>query len=192
MQNRKYTPSYQQGILPEDYIDYSGIRERSDERPDKLSRVMIECELASAWATCQRGRVGSLLVTQEFQVLLSARNGTPSNQLHCNELTSPDERCQFCIHSETNIINRAARRGISTAGLYIVTLKRPCLGCSNNIVEAGIRQIYYREDYDTDQQKGYVFAMLAKAGVDLIQVHVSEQEKEFSKFLEEWRTNWTT
>lgn len=162
----------------------------NDLRPDRQARVMIELELASLWATCQRGKVASAIITMEWQVIISARNGTPRNQPHCAELTNPVSRCQFCIHSETNLINRAARRGIATEGLQIATLKRPCLGCANNIVEAGIAAVYYREDYDTDGQRNYVFNMFEKQNIFCRQLEMTLHEKEFSYMAGIWYDGW--
>lgn len=173
-------------------INHFDYHYKTDERPSKLARVFMAVELESQWATCQRGRVGSAIVTHEFQILLLARNGTPRNQPHCRTLTNPNERCQFCIHSETNLVNRAARSGLSIEGLTLVTLKRPCLGCSNNIVEANIGALYYREDYDTDEQKEYVLDMFAKKGIFVAKVPMSVQEHSFSILLESWRETWTS
>lgn len=163
-----------------------------DYRPDKVRRVMIELELMAEWSTCQRRRVASALVTDDFQVLIPARNGTPRNQPHCASLTSPDKRCEFCIHAEKNCINRAARLGIRTAGLHLVTLTRPCLGCSNDIVEADIASIYYRHDYDTDGQRDYVFDMFAKKGIHVERLAMQQQEQDFSTLLNAWRKTWTS
>src|SRR6478752_7887771 len=128
-----------------------------DNRPSKNARIMIELDLVSEWVTCQRGRVASALVNIDGVILVPARNGTPFGQKTCKELGAPlDERCLYCIHSEKNVINHAARQGVATNGQNLFTLKRPCIGCANAIVQAGIVAVYYRWEYDSDQHKDYV------------------------------------
>lgn len=161
-------------------------------RPNKLARVFIDLETEAQWSTCQRLRVASALVTpNDFQILVLARNGAPSGQPHCYEVVRPDERCVICIHSEKNIINRAAKMGISTYGQGLVTLYRPCLGCSNDILEAGISFIYYRYEYDTDQNKEYVMNMLNRK-IGIMHVPMSVEEQTFHAMIAGWRKTWTT
>lgn len=166
-------------------------RHKSDERPDRLARIMIELEVEAAWSTCQRLGVASALVTTDGQILVMARNGTPRGQQHCKSLASPDERCIFCIHAERNVINRAARMGIPTRGQHLFTLVRPCVGCANDIVEADIVGVYYRQPYLSDGKFEYVANMLEDRRIAFYQLEMSEQEKTFSAVLAEWRKTWT-
>lgn len=161
-------------------------------RPNKIERVFIELEIAALWSTCQRRRVGSALITFEWQVLITARNGTPVGQKHCQELATPDERCVYCIHSETNIINRAARMGLATQNKRMATLSRPCLGCSNNILEAGIGEIIYRDDYDTDGQKEYVMSMFRNAGIQVSKFEETPVVTAFREAIKTWEETWKT
>lgn len=164
-----------------------------DNRPKSQSRIMIELDLIRQWSTCQRGRVASALVNRDSVILVPARNGTPYGQPTCRELgADPRERCQYCIHSEKNVINHAARLGVQTQGHDIFTLKRPCIGCANDIVQANISGVYYREDYDTDNQRDYVMGMFKERGIFVRQLEPTTEELSFSKMLEDWRATWTT
>src|SRR5688572_262120 len=127
----------------------------SDLRPNKFARVMIELEVMAQWVTCQRGRVGSALVDIDGIILVPARNGTAIGMKTCRELgANASSRCEYCRHSERNVINFAARNGIATKNHSIVTLRRPCTDCAQDIVQAGISSVYYRWPYNTDNHLG--------------------------------------
>lgn len=160
-----------------------------DHRPTKIQRIMIEIELKSQWATCQRLRVGSAIV-DNYVIVVPAYNGTPKNQPNCIELTDTKERCQFCVHSERNAINHAARLGVSTQSKELYTLYRPCLNCSNDIVQAGISAVYYRHNYDSDGMFNYVGKMFSNNNIFFKQLLYTEAEQRFTDTLNVWRELW--
>lgn len=53
----------------------------------------------------------------------------------------------ICIHAEENAILMASRVQTENCSLY-VTL-HPCALCAKFIIQAGIRKIYYYEDYNS-------------------------------------------
>jgi deoxycytidylate deaminase len=166
-----------------------------DARPEKLARTFMEIELASQWATCQRGLVGSALVDFNWVTVVSARNGTPFDMDRCEKITTPEKKCEYCVHSERNVINHAARLGIGTQSKTLVTLRRPCINCASDIVQAGIAAVYYRWPYFTDELLGglrYVEQMFERAHIYFVKVLMTEQEQSFHNMLEEWRKTWTT
>ena len=40
-----------------------------------------------------------------------------------------------------------AKQGVSTEGATIYVTHFPCLNCTKSIIQAGIKRIYYAEDY---------------------------------------------
>lgn len=165
--------------------------DNNDERPNKDARVMMELELMAQWATCQRGRVASALVNMDRAILVPARNGAPYGMPACRFTEDVQVRCQKCVHSEKNVINHAARFGVRTEGKDLFSLKRPCLSCANDIIQAGIAAVYYREDYHSDGQETYVLNMLRENQIFVIKLDMTPQEISFSKMLAEWRKTWT-
>lgn len=165
-----------------------------DPRPSKLVRVIIELEVVAQWSTCQRGRVGSALVNIDGVILVPARNGTPYGMPDCSTYQSSDSKCMFCVHSERNVINHAARLGVQTQGHQLITLRRPCIDCANDIVQAGIGAVYYREPYYTDENMDglvYVKNLFSNASIHFEQLATTRQEEMFSNMLREWRSTWT-
>jgi deoxycytidylate deaminase len=65
------------------------------------------------------------------------------------------------------------------------------VGCSNDIVQADIAWVYYREDYDTDGQRDYVFDMFASRKIGITKLDPTPEEISFSKMLADWRMTWT-
>lgn len=110
-------------------------------------------------SNCSRRKFGSVLV-RNHTVVSVGYNGTPIGTLNCIEggcprcagKTPPNEgydRCT-CTHSECNAILLAARNGNCTndTTLYIGT--RPCLSCLKELIQAGVKEIVFEEDYEYD------------------------------------------
>lgn len=168
---------------------------------------MMTAELESVWATCMRKRVGTIFTDPSGAILSTGRNGSPSKRPHCNKINNTiDWRCPFCIHSEKNGINHAARRGISLKGSFVYTLYRPCISCANDLAAVQIGSLYYRWDYDSDSSdtelhpdmkrlygsaRNYVRLTLEECGVYVEQLTMSEAEHEFSEYIEQFSAKIT-
>lgn len=163
----------------------------SDKRPDKLTRVFLQLDLIATFSTCHNLRVASALIDEStYAVLLTSRNGVPAGETHCTELEKPNGRCTICVHSERNLLNFAGRYGITTDGLAVVALYRPCVSCANDLIQAGVVALYYRWDYDTDNKKEYVLEMLNR-NMYVEQVPKTPFEDTFGKFInEDWMQTW--
>jgi len=85
-------------------------------------------------------------------------NGTPEGVTNCNEggcarckddtLRSGEsfEHC-ICAHAERNAIYFAARHGSAVGGGALYSTLKPCLWCLEACIQAGIRDVYYAEDW---------------------------------------------
>ena len=56
------------------------------------------------------------------------------------------ESC-ICMHAEATAIATAAKKGIRLRGAVLYSSSRPCVQCTSLILAAGIRRIYYSEDW---------------------------------------------
>ena len=114
------------------------------------------------------------VIVKDRRIISTGYNGTPRGVRNCNEGGCP--RCAssapsgtglgecICSHAEENSITQAAYHGISTKGATIYVTLSPCLMCSKMIVNAGIREVVYDEEYSVTEQTK---AVLAEAGVVL-------------------------
>lgn len=117
-------------------------------------------DLVSSRSTCLRNQVGAVIV-KESQILSTGYNGAPKNLPHCNEVggclreelgVKPGERHELCrgLHAEQNAIIQAAYHGTSVRDSKIYGTTRPCSICTKMIINAGIQEIIYIEEYTDD------------------------------------------
>ncbi|MFX0106809.1 MAG: cytidine/deoxycytidylate deaminase family protein [Candidatus Hodarchaeota archaeon] len=120
------------------------------------------CEIAdlvSSRSTCLRNQVGAVIV-KDSQILSTGYNGAPKGLPHCievgcmrNELgVKPGERHELCrgLHAEQNAIIQAAYHGVSVKGARIYCTTKPCSICTKMLINAGIHEIFYVEDYSDE------------------------------------------
>jgi dCMP deaminase len=134
------------------------------DRPDNDTYFMRMAELAATRSTCLRRNVGAVVV-KEKRVLTTGYNGAPKGLRHCAEvgclrLTNNIEsgtRHELCrgVHAEQNAVIQAAYFGVSIKDSTIYTTNYPCVMCAKILVNAGVREIVYRDDY-VDELSGMV------------------------------------
>lgn len=113
-------------------------------------------EEAATRSTCLRRQVGAVIV-RDNMILSTAYNGAPSGLKHCSEtgclrdkLNIPSgQNHELCrgIHAEQNAIIQAAKNGISVNGADLYCTNKPCIICTKMIINAGIKKVYYINDY---------------------------------------------
>ena len=75
------------------------------------------------------------------------------------------------LHAETNAIAKVARSTNSTEGAALFVTHAPCLDCAKIIHQAGIKEVYYQNDYRTEE--GVYF--LEKCGIDVSKLDKLEE-----------------
>lgn len=114
-------------------------------------------DLVSTRSTCLRNHVGAVIV-KDSQILSTGYNGAPKGLPHCEELggcmrerlgVKSGERHELCrgLHAEQNAIIQAAFHGVSVNGAKLYCTTRPCSICTKMIINAGITEVVYMEDY---------------------------------------------
>lgn len=115
-------------------------------RRDMLTDIAT---VVSRRSTCPRKSVGAIIV-REGRVLSMGYNGAPAGLPHCHDvgcLVGPDGGCTRTQHAEANAIAFAARHGIATNGAELWTTVSPCPSCAKLIINAGITDVYFMEQY---------------------------------------------
>lgn len=138
-------------------------------RRDVFMRVAIQL---SRLGTCPRKAVGAVLV-RDGRCISWGYNGAPPGAPHCDQnnhgwqlkdtgqypnLDHEDVEamenemleemgCRNATHAEANALAFAAKQGISTDGCELFVTLSPCDTCSKLLIAAGIRRIYYEEEY---------------------------------------------
>ncbi|MDD1765656.1 MAG: cytidine/deoxycytidylate deaminase family protein [Methanomassiliicoccales archaeon] len=113
-------------------------------------------ELVGTRSTCLRRQVGAVVV-KEKRVLTTGYNGAPKGLSHCGELGCIREqnqiesgtRHELCrgVHAEQNAVIQAAYFGVSIKDAAMYTTNFPCVLCSKIIVNAGIKEVVYKDQY---------------------------------------------
>mgnify|MGYP000270455056 CR=1 FL=1 len=106
-----------------------------------------------------RRKVGCVIVKNN-QVISFGYNGTPHGFNNNCEITKKydDCGCTECtcsspvtkrevLHAESNAIMKVAKSTMSCDGAELYTTTCPCFDCAKLIIQAGISQVYYTEDY---------------------------------------------
>jgi len=116
--------------------------------------------VVSLRSTCIKRKVGAVLV-KDSHILSTGYNGAPAGFNHCTPDTcirknlEPGDQPELCrgVHSEINCIIQAAIHGTSIKGettLYSTTF--PCMSCLKLIINAGIKRLVYKEDYNMENK----------------------------------------
>lgn len=127
-------------------------------------------------ATCLRRKVGAIIV-KDKRILTTGYNGAPRGVKSCleigkcmrQELGVPSgQRHEICraLHAEQNAIIQAAYHGVQIAGSDIYSTTQPCVLCAKMLINAGIKKIYYYEEYPDE----LALELLKEAGVELIKL----------------------
>ncbi|MHB1347281.1 MAG: deoxycytidylate deaminase [Candidatus Humimicrobiaceae bacterium] len=124
-------------------------------------------------STCLRRKVGAIVVNDK-RILTTGYNGAPRGVKSCleigkcmrQELGVPSgQRHEICraLHAEQNAIIQAAYHGVKIESSDIYSTTQPCVLCAKMLINAGIKKIYYYEDYPDE----LALELLKEASVEL-------------------------
>ena len=110
---------------------------------------------------CSRRQVAAVAVKDQ-RIVSTGYNGTPRGVKNCSE--GGCVRCAgdapsgaalgecICSHAEENAITQAAYHGIALRGATLYCLLTPCLICAKMIINAGIKEVVYEDEYEFSEQ----------------------------------------
>jgi len=129
-------------------------------RISKNEYFMEIADVVSQRSTCIKRKVGAILV-KDSHIISTGYNGAPPEFKHC----TPDlcvrknlksgEKPELCrgVHAEINCIIQAAIHGTSIKGDTILySTLFPCMNCLKLIINAGIKKLVYKEDYNMENK----------------------------------------
>jgi len=131
-------------------------------------------QLTAQLSYAKRLQVGAVIVKGN-QILSSGYNGMPSGWENICEITipeqiDPDTRTitpehvkskPEVMHAERNCLDKVAMSNESTLGAVMFTTHAPCLECAKSIYNTGITNVYYKEEYRSNDGINF----LKKTGV---------------------------
>ena len=141
------------------------------QRPSWDEYFMNIAKVVASRSNCMKRKVAAIIV-KDKRVISTGYNGTPRGTRNCNEGGCP--RCNslaasgtaldecLCSHGEENAIVQASYHGVSVKDAIIYTTFAPCLQCAKMIINAGLREVVYNQEYPLNDS---AFRLFQEAGV---------------------------
>ena len=133
---------------------------------------MAQSHLLALRSTCTRLTVGATIV-RDKRIIAGGYNGSITGGDHCIDKGCYviDNHCVRTIHAEMNALLQCAKFGVPTAESEIYVTHFPCLQCCKAIIQAGIKTVYYAEDY---KNHPYAIELFHQANVTIEKVELKE------------------
>lgn len=115
-------------------------------------------EMVASRSTCDRAFVGCVIVNDDHRIVSTGYNGSVAGNPHCDDVghTIRDNHCIATIHAEMNALLYCAKEGISVKNCTAYVTHFPCLNCTKALIQAGIKKIYYKYEYNVDDYALYL------------------------------------
>jgi dCMP deaminase len=141
------------------------------DRPEWDEYFLDIARVVASRSNCIKRKVAAIIV-RDRRVISTGYNGTPRGAKNCNEGGCPRcnsmaksgtslEEC-LCCHGEENAITQAAYHGTSLKGATLYTTFAPCLLCTKMIINSGISEVIYNQDYPLNDR---ALSLLQECGV---------------------------
>lgn len=125
------------------------------DRPSRPDTMMGVARLLAQRSTCQRRRVGAVLVDDRHRILATGHNGVPMNSPHCLDHPCPGvglpsgtglDLCR-AVHAEMNAM-LFCPDVMKIDTLYVTT--SPCMLCIRMLLNTSCQHIIYGELYQDE------------------------------------------
>ena len=126
-------------------------------------------------SSATRLKVGCIIVKDD-RIISIGYNGMPSGA--SNVCEQDGETKSEVIHAEANAILKLAKSPESSEGASMFTTYAPCIHCAKLILQSGIKELYYEEEYKNEE------------GIELlkkyshVKIYQYKIEQEFLQYIE--------
>lgn len=133
---------------------------------------MAQSHLLALRSTCTRLMVGATIV-RENRIIAGGYNGSVSGGVHCTDegCYVIDGHCVRTVHAEANALLQCAKFGVPTKDAEIYVTHFSCLQCTKQIIQSGIKAVYYADDY---KNHPYAIELLKDSGVEMAKVELHD------------------
>ena len=122
----------------------NGWQQRKLERLSWDEYFMATAFLTSSRSPDQRLKVGCALV-KDNHIISQGYNGYLPSLPHQSYIEDGHELAT--VHAEQNCVSDCSKRGVKTEGASAYITHYPCINCFKILASAGIKTIYYQNDY---------------------------------------------
>lgn len=120
----------------------------------KMNEFLIKQE---KFSNCKKKKNAAVILIDEANIAVSSYNyvlpglthicgNCPREHKSSGEWNSTEE-CPV-LHAEVRAVHVAAKQGFSIYGGVMYCSYKPCLNCAKVTVDAGIKEIIYRDEYE--------------------------------------------
>jgi dCMP deaminase len=148
-------------------------------KPRLIQAYMKTAETFAELSHARRLHVGAIVVRDD-RIISIGYNGMPAGWNNNCEDEIVDSYAGFegaihrvklktkpeVLHAERNALDKLAKGNEGGAGATMFITHAPCLECAKSIYGAGITEVFYKEDYKSDD--GIQF--LKKCGVEISKI----------------------
>jgi dCMP deaminase len=140
---------------------------------------MAQSHLLALRSTCTRLTVGATIV-RDKRIIAGGYNGSIAGGDHCIDKGCYviDNHCVRTVHAEMNALLQCAKFGVPTAEAELYVTHFPCLQCCKAIIQAGIKTVYYAEDY---KNHPYALELFQQANIGTAKVELNESVLDLRK-----------
>ena len=140
-------------MLPKEYLEETYKAEAIEPRICRDKMFMEIAHIVAKRGTCNRARVGAVLVDPFNNIVSIGYNGAPAGEPHCDQVghIMYKNHCIRTIHAEENCLNKVDIRAEGTYTMYVTHY--PCVKCQIVMLETITRlgrsklKIIYDNDY---------------------------------------------
>lgn len=120
---------------------------KSEKRISRNDYFVEVAKVTSKRSSCPKKSVGAVLV-KENRIIATGYNGVLPKESH--SLGLDKDGITHTVHAEANIIAFCAKNGIATNDTTLYLTLSPCEKCAELIIQSGIKQVVYLEEYRDD------------------------------------------
>ena len=140
-------------------------------RADLKNHVYMQiAKMLSQLSTCNRLKVGAVLLGFDGSVVGTGYNGSLPGLAHCDEAScNANQRCLRTRHAERSALDYSQAR-VATA--YVT--HEPCLRCTQDLIARGCKVIYFEVAYFGSLEEAEARARLvSESGTTKMQLHLA-------------------
>lgn len=133
---------------------------------------MAQSHLLALRSTCTRLMVGATIV-RDKRIIAGGYNGSVSGSVHCVDegCYVIEGHCVRTVHAEANALLQCAKFGVPTENAEIYVTHFPCLQCCKQLIQSGIKKVYYAKDY---RNHPYAIELFQEAKVETVKVELTD------------------
>lgn len=146
----------------------SATHDKRIDRADLKNRVYMQiAKTLAQLSTCNRLKVGAVLLGFDGSVVGTGYNGSLPGLPHCDASCNSTQRCLRTRHAERSALDYSQAR---VEKAYVT--HEPCLRCTQDLIARGCRVLYFEVPYFGSQDEAQARERLTNEA-ELAKVHMA-------------------